>query len=236
MNIIQQAIDGEEVDEDLDFDPGAERLTQRLESTIYRGQLKLRQIELAGEAHRFKKFSDSIERQINTLTKIIQSEMTTAQDALTMWLLAKQLDIETTKLTRTMYKWKHLLEERARGVVGLAVLAASGVDANQLANTEVQVSGYLVPQLQPLHQTVNHALIKLTNRKWDTENVGHMYNENVVMALNRLNKELDLEMEKATLQGNPDERLGKRQKTDDEWAANPHLGNDADGPQSDAHY
>jgi len=80
----------------------------------------------------------------------------------------------------------------------------------------VEVNGYLIPQLRPINQAVHIALGELKTSS--------SYAEKLAFALNRLKKELSPEMKDATFRNAPpemEERLGKRQKTDDEWAANP---------------
>jgi hypothetical protein len=80
----------------------------------------------------------------------------------------------------------------------------------------VEVNGYLIPQLRPINQAVHIALGELKTSS--------SYAEKLAFALNRLKEELSPEMKDATFRNAPpemEERLGKRQKTDDEWAANP---------------
>jgi hypothetical protein len=209
MNTSQQAIDGAAAAVEGDLiaevvDLRLQRHNERLELSLYRGQEELKKKEVAEAERYYKEFGESIEKQTKTLADITKT-------AYKMLQLARQLDKGTSELTTSMNRWKNLLEERARGAVNHAVPDSSGKNLNRDAG--VEVTGYLMPQLQPLNQAVYIAIDKFS--------ANANYAEKLCFALHRLKQELDPEMKKGTLRNAPEERLGKRQKTDSEWAIHP---------------
>jgi hypothetical protein len=197
------AVEGDHIAEVVDY----QRIQERLQLAIYRDQEEQTKKELAETERYYKEFGQSIEKQKKTLAKI-------SDTANKMLQLARQLDNGTDQLTRSINRWKNLLEERARGAVMRAVPDSSG--QNFYGKAGVEVNGYLIPQLRPINQAVNIAL--------DDLKTSSSYAEKLAFALNRLKEELGPEMKDATFRNAPPEmeRLGKRQKTDNEWAANPY--------------
>jgi hypothetical protein len=220
MNTSQQTFDGaaaaavesDHIAEVVDL----QRHSERLELSIYRRQEELKKKEFAEAEHCNKEFGQSIEKQTKTLAEITKT-------AYNMLQLTRQLDRGTSELKTSMDRWKNLLEERARRAVSHAVPDFSDQNLNRDAG--VEVNGYLMPQLQPLNQAVYSAIDKLS--------APANYAEKLCFALHRLKQELDPEMKKVTPRNAPEERFGKRQKTDSEWAIHPQYGDSDESESSD---